>query len=164
MRGRRPSPVVVEGLDHVVLRVADIERSIRWYRRVLGCTLERSLPELGIHQMRAGRTLVDLVAVDSELGKAGGGPPGRTRRNMDHFAVRLESFDEKRIRAYLERRGVAPGEVARRYGAEGHGPSMYIADPDGNVVELKGPPDADQSERVASARYPGKRRRTARSG
>jgi hypothetical protein len=78
---------------------------------------------------------------------------------MDHFCVQLADFNEKRIVAHLRRRGVEAGEVARRYGALGHGPSMYLTDPDGNVVELKGPPDADQTEHLPDARYPGRRRR-----
>ena len=137
--------IKVRGLDHVVLRVADIAQSVDWYKRVLGCTEERRLRDLGLYQMRAGATLIDLVPVAGKLGKAGGAAPGKSRRNMDHFAVQVEDFDEKKIRAHLKRRGVEPGEVARRYGADGHGPSMYITDPDLNMVELKGPPDPDQT-------------------
>ena len=62
---------------------------------------------------------------------------------MDHFARQLSSFDEAALRAQLERHGIAPGDVATRYGALGNGPSMYIRDPDGNTVELKGPPDEE---------------------
>lgn len=157
------SAIDVLGLDHVVLRVADVEASITWYKRILGCAEERVIPDFGLYQMRAGSTLIDLVPVKGKLGKMGGGAPGAKKRNMDHFAVQLESFDETKIRSYLKRRGVEPGSVERRYGAAGHGPSMYLTDPDGNTVELKGPPDADQSENVPSAVYPGKRKRAAAS-
>ena len=148
------SPVEVLGLDHVVLRVADIEASLDWYRRVLGCTLERRIESFGLYQLRLGANLIDLVPVMSEAGRRGGGAPGKMRRNMEHFAVRLAAFDEQRLRRYLEKLGIEAGETARRYGADGHGPSLYLTDPDGNTVELKGPPEADQSERVEGADYP----------
>ena len=151
-------PVEVLGLDHVVLRVADIEASLDWYKRVLGCTVERRIESFGLYQLRAGANLIDLVPVASKAGKPGGGAPGKTRRNMEHFALRLAAFDETKLRRYLKRRGVEAGETARRYGTDGHGPSLYLTDPDGNTVELKGPPDADQSERVADAEYPARRR------
>ena len=78
----------IEGIDHVVLRVGDVERSLRFYCGVLGCTVERHSEALGLHQLRAGRSLIDLVAVDSPLGRAGGPPPG-PGRNVDHVALRL---------------------------------------------------------------------------
>jgi catechol 2,3-dioxygenase-like lactoylglutathione lyase family enzyme len=123
----------------VVLRVGDLERALRFYCDVLGCTQERRIDALGLVQLRAGAALVDLVAVDSPLGRVGGPAAGETARNMDHFAVQLERFDEAMLRAHLAAHGVAPGDVAQRYGALGMGPSMYVRDPDGNVVELKGP-------------------------
>lgn len=124
----------------------------------LGCTVERVLPVLGLTQLRAGSALIDLVDVESAEGAKGGAAAGRKRRNVDHFCVQLESFDEKKIGAFLQRKGVKPGIVGRRYGALGHGPSMYLTDPDGNMVELKGPPDPDQSERMPGAKYPSRRR------
>ena len=131
-----------KGLDHVVLRVIDLERSIAFYRDVLGCPVERRLDELGLVQLRAGNSLVDLVDSDSPIGRQGGGEPTQTARNMDHFAVALSEFDEAAIRAHLARFGVEADETKRLYGAEGFGPSIYLKDPDGNTVELKGPPDA----------------------
>lgn len=131
----------VLGLDHVVFRVRDIERSLAFYRDVLGCALERSLPDFGLYQLRAGRSLIDLVPVESELGRMGGAPPGEDARNVDHVALRIEPFDPEALRAHLAGHGIEMGEVARRYGAEGQGPSIYIEDPDGNTVELKGPPE-----------------------
>ena len=131
----------VLGLDHVVLRVRDIDRALAFYRDVLGCALERSLEDFGLYQLRAGRSLIDLVPVESELGRMGGAPPGSDGRNMDHFALAIVPFDPEALRAHLEAHGIAMGEVARRYGAEGQGPSIYIEDPDGNTVELKGPPE-----------------------
>ncbi len=132
----------IRGIDHVVLRVTDLERSLRFYRDVLGCAEERVIEKLGLYQLRAGRSLIDLVPVDSPLGRLGGAGPAETGRNVDHLALQLAAFDESALRAHLEAHGVDPGEVAERYGAEGMGPSMYIRDPDGNVVELKGPATA----------------------
>ena len=132
------SGIEIRGLDHVVLRVADVERSMRFYCGVLGCVEERRIEKLGLVQLRAGAHLIDLVGVDTPLGRAGGGPPDSQARNVDHFALQLDGFDEAAIRAQLEAGGVDPGDVAERYGALGMGPSMYVRDPDGNVVELKG--------------------------
>jgi len=134
------SAIQIRGLDHVVLRVLDLERSLRFYCGALGCTEERRVEKLGLIQLRAGAQLIDLVPVDSPLGRLGGDAPGETARNLDHFAVQLADFDEAAIRAHLEAHGVEPGDVADRYGALGMGPSMYVRDPDGNVVELKGAP------------------------
>jgi catechol 2,3-dioxygenase-like lactoylglutathione lyase family enzyme len=130
----------VVGLDHVVLRVRDLEAALRFWCGALGCSVERRSDALGLVQLRAGRSLVDLVPVDSPLGRAGGPPPGEGR-NVDHVALRIERFDAEALAAHLRGHGVEPGEVGARYGAEGTGPSMYVRDPDGNVVELKGPPD-----------------------
>ena len=150
------------GLDHVVLRVRDIPRARAWYAAVLGCRVERVLPGLGLTQLRAGASLIDLVDVNGPAGRAGGAAAGPKRRNMDHFCVRLIEFSEKKIVAHLKRNGIEPGKVVRRYGALGHGPSMYLTDPDGNTVELKGPPEPDQSEKIADAILPGSRRKKPR--
>jgi catechol 2,3-dioxygenase-like lactoylglutathione lyase family enzyme len=135
-------PIEIRGLDHVVLRIADLTRSLHFYVELLGCREERRSDALGLVQLRAGANLIDLVLVDSPLGKLGGPPPGAQARNLDHFALQLEHFDEARIREQLAAFGVEPGDVTPRYGALGMGPSMYVRDPDGNVVELKGPPGA----------------------
>jgi len=125
----------IKGLDHVVLRVRDADRMIAFYRDVLGCAVERELAGIGLVQLRAGASLIDLVAVGE-----GPNPPPAGAGNMDHFCVRLEPFDADLIRRHLESHGVTPGKVESRYGAEGQGPSLYIQDPEGNTVELKGPP------------------------
>jgi catechol 2,3-dioxygenase-like lactoylglutathione lyase family enzyme len=133
-------PFRATGIDHVVLRVADLERSIGFYRDVLGCAVERRLDELGLVQLRAGHSLIDLVDVDAPLGRSGGAAPGAQARNMDHVAIAIDDFDECAIRAHLERHAVDADETKRLYGAEGFGPSIYLRDPDDNRVELKGPP------------------------
>ncbi len=131
----------IRGLDHVVLRVTDMQRACRFYRDVLGCRVEKRQENIGLVQLRAGLSLIDLVDVEGRLGRAGGAAPGAEGHNMDHFCVRVEPWDEKAMLAHLESHGVRIGETGSRYGAEGEGPSIYILDPDGNTVELKGPPD-----------------------
>lgn len=133
-------PIEIRRIDHVVLRVRDAAISKRFYCDALGCTVERESEALGLHQLRAGESLIDLVPVEGPLGKLGGAAPEAGGRNMDHVALRLAHFDEAVLRAHLTAHGIEPGDVALRFGAEGNGPSMYVKDPDGNVVELKGPP------------------------
>ena len=126
--------VHIGGLDHVVLRVGSLERAIEFYQTVLGLQVERELQQPRLVQLRAGASLIDLVPTSisphQALDTAG--------RNMDHFAVRVVGFDAAALKAHLHRHGVDPGDVHERYGAEGYGPSIYITDPDGNTVELKG--------------------------
>jgi glyoxylase I family protein len=132
--------IKIREIDHLVLRVQDLDRMLDFYCGLLGCTVERRQDELGLVQLRAGRSLIDFVTVEGEIGKQGGRPPGAEGRNLDHFCVRVEPFDGEAIQAYLRANGVDGGEIASRYGAEGQGPSIYINDPEGNVVELKGAP------------------------
>mgnify|MGYP006281094297 CR=1 FL=1 len=152
MHSRLPERSVLPlvGLDHVVLRVKDLPAQTAWYESVLGCRVERVLPDFGLTQLRAGACLIDLVDVALPAG-AGGGDLDAGGRNLDHFCLRLAAFDGEAIQAHLTRHGVTFGPVERRYGAEGHGPSIYLDDPEGNRIELKGPPDPDQTERVAEA-------------
>jgi catechol 2,3-dioxygenase-like lactoylglutathione lyase family enzyme len=130
----------IREIDHLVLRVRDLQAMLDFYCGALGCTVERQQDEIGLVQLRAGRSLIDLIPVDGPLGRSGGAAPGTEGRNLDHLCLRLEPFDEAAIRAHLAAHGVSAGETASRYGAEGSGPSIYVADPDGNTVELKGPP------------------------
>lgn len=133
--------IQLKTIDHIVLRVTDIERSMAFWRDVLGCLLERELPEMGLYQMRAGDCLIDLVPVTSKLGQMGGAAPGVEGHNMDHVCLRVENWDEAAITAHLQSHGIQVPESGRRYGADGFGSSLYIQDPDGNTVELKGPPE-----------------------
>jgi catechol 2,3-dioxygenase-like lactoylglutathione lyase family enzyme len=132
----------IRDIDHLVLRVMDLAAMERFYCEALGCSVEKRQESIGLIQLRAGRSLLDLVPVDGPLGRAGGAAPGREGRNLDHFCFRVEPFDAAVIRAQLQRFGVEAGPVESRYGAEGEGPSIYVTDPEGNVVELKGPPSA----------------------
>lgn len=127
-------------LDHLVLRVVDLDRMLHFYVHVLGCSVERRQDEIGLVQLRAGASLIDLVPVHGKLGRQGGSAPGPEGRNLDHFCLRVEPFDAAAIGAHLAAHGALPGPLESRYGAEGEGPSVYLSDPEGNVVELKGPP------------------------
>lgn len=127
-------------IDHLVLRVVNLEAMLHFYCAALGCTVERRQDEIGLVQLRAGGSLIDLVPVNGKLGRAGGAPPGQQARNLDHFCLRVEPFHEAAIREHLAAHGYEAGSVEQRYGAEGEGPSIYVADPEGNVVELKGSP------------------------
>lgn len=130
----------IRGLDHIVLRVRSLDAMLAFYGDVLGCPVERRQDEIGLVQLRAGSALIDLVPVDGKLGRMGGAAPGLEGRNLDHLCLRVEPFDESAIRAHLAQHGVVAGSVESRYGAEGEGPSIYLDDPEGNTVELKGPP------------------------
>ena len=127
-------------LDHVVLRVKDLPASLNFYTNVVGATFEREVPEFGLYQVRIGAALIDLVPVDSKLGQMGGGDLAPNGKNLDHFAIRIEPFDLEALTDHLTKHNIEVGEAGIRYGAEGNGPSVYIQDPDGNTVELKGPP------------------------
>ncbi len=141
--GKNLAPIRVKGLDHVVLRVVDMDRAIRFYGEVLGCAVERRRDDIGLVHLRAGASQIDLVDIAGKIGAKGGGVPGEKERNVDHFCLSMEQFDAAAIRAHLEAHGIEMGEVVRRFGAEGNGPSTYIQDPEGNTVELKGPPESD---------------------
>jgi catechol 2,3-dioxygenase-like lactoylglutathione lyase family enzyme len=133
------APFAVKRIDHVVLRVRDLAQSLAFYVDVLGCRIEKRQETLGLIQLRAGGSLIDLVALDGPLGRRGGAPPAKEGRNVDHFALQIAPFDDAAIRRHLAQHDIPVSESGQRYGAEGTGPSIYIGDPDGNTVELKGP-------------------------
>ena len=132
----------IRQIDHIVLRVVDVQAMLRFYMDVLGCAPEKNQEEIGLYQVRAGSSLIDFVPVDGKLGRMGGAPPGREGRNLDHLCLRIDPFDAAEVTARLQERGVEVGPVASRYGAEGFGPSIYVKDPEGNTVELKGGPSS----------------------
>jgi catechol 2,3-dioxygenase-like lactoylglutathione lyase family enzyme len=141
MHARLRSPMLeIRQIDHLVLRVRDIEAMESFYCRVLGTTVERRRHDLGMLHLRAGTAQIDLIAIDGQLGRMGGAAPGKDGRNVDHFCLRVEPFDVEAIVAHLKANGVAVGEIRPRFGAGGTGVSIYLTDPEGNTVELKGPP------------------------
>jgi len=138
-------PFQLQQIDHVVLRVRDGAAMQAFYCDVLGCSVERRQDGIGLVQLRAGQSLIDLVPVDGKLGRMGGAAPGAEGRNMDHLCLRAEPFDREAIVAHLETHGVRVGDFGMRYGAEGEGPSQYLFDPEDNLVELKGPSASDDA-------------------
>ncbi|MCS0581626.1 VOC family protein [Massilia pinisoli] len=134
--------ISIREIDHIVLRVVDLARMQAFYGDVLGCREVRRQDEIGLVQLRAGSSMVDLIPIAGKLGAAGGAAPGKEGRNVDHFCFRVEPFDEAAIRTHLAAHGIETGPAASRFGAEGEGPSIYLQDPEGNTIELKGPPTA----------------------
>lgn len=118
----------VQGLDHVVLLVADVERSVAWYRDELG------LETVDLDDWRAGKAFFPSVRVnegtiiDLLQGE-------RSGKNVDHVCLVVEPTDLEAVRD-SGRFDVADGPV-QRGGARGVGTSLYVHDPDGNLVELK---------------------------
>lgn len=126
-------------IDHVVFRAIDVPTMQRFYCDVLGCSVEKQNDELGLIQLRAGSSLIDLLRVDGKLGLRDGAASGGQDHNVDHVCLRVENFDQEAILAHLRAHQVRIGEIGTRHGAEGDGPSIYIYDPQGNRLELKGP-------------------------
>jgi len=135
-------PISVHGFDHIVLRVTDKAKMLGFYVDVLGLSVDRDRPELGLTHIRAGAQMIDLVTLDGPLGRMGGAAPAKDGRNLDHFALQVRPFDEAAIRAHLASHDAEVVEEGQRYGADGTGFSLYVRDPEGNTVELKGPPAA----------------------
>lgn len=126
-------------IDHIVLRARDVLALVAFYHDVLGCPLVKVQEKFSLWQMRAGDGLIDIVDVDGEIGRKGGAAPGKEARNLDHVCLRIEPWDEDALMAHLRGHGIEPEKAERRYGADGYGLSIYIEDPEGNTVELKGP-------------------------
>ena len=133
------SPIAIRDIDHVVYRVVDLEKVAAFWRDVLGAAFEKHQEAIGLYQLRVGNSLVDLVPVDGRLGRMGGAAPGKEGRNVDHVCFRVAEWNETALLAHLAAHGIET-HVVQRYGADGEGPSVYIEDPEGNTIELKGPP------------------------
>ena len=134
MPGSEVRPFRVGELDHVVLRCTNQQRVLEFYTAILGLSEERRIEKIGLIQLRAGQSMLDLVPAD-RLEKDG--------RNVDHFCLGIEVEDFAGLLSYLRERGVEiVGEPATRYGARGMGLSVYVRDPEGNVVELKQMPSS----------------------
>ena len=130
----------IKHIDHLVIRVRNLQAMLDFYTNIIGCSMEKIQDDVGLYQLRAGNSLIDFIPVDGPLGKLGGAAPGPEGRNLDHFCLGIDPFDGDVILEYLRSKGIEPGKIESRYGAEGEGPSIYLTDPEGNVIELKGPP------------------------
>ena len=130
--------IKVKMIDHIVLRTEQPEVMIHFYSHVLGCPVERTLPaHIGLTQLRAGQSLIDIVDTDSEMGRAGGPPPSGTEKNIDHFCLQIEHVTEEDLTEWLNSQGVEVGDFEGRYGADAFGSAVYIRDPANNIVELR---------------------------
>lgn len=130
------NPAAVAGIDHVVIATSNLPVMLQFYQDVFGCRLERTVTEIGLFQLRAGAAMIDLIEIDGRVADRGG-----TLKNMDHLCLTLKAWDLAALEAHLNRYDVDIGNLECRYGAFGFGPSIYLNDPDGNTVELKGPPE-----------------------
>ena len=131
--------ITIQAIDHVVLRVVDLDNMARFYTEILGARFEKHQEAVGLYQLRVGTALIDLVPVQGPLGRQGGAAPGPEGRNVDHICFRVLPWNGDSILAELKHHGIE-AEIVSRYGAEGDGPSIYLSDPEGNALELKGPP------------------------
>jgi len=139
MHARFPSSMLaIRDIDHLVLRCRDMATMEAFYCRVLGAVVERRRPDLGLLHLRAGASQIDLVSIDGPLGLQGGAAPAKEGRNLDHFCLNVEPFDVDAIVAHLKANDVPVGEIRERFGASGTGLTIYLTDPEGNTVELKG--------------------------
>lgn len=128
----------ITGIDHIVLRAHDQQRLIDFYTGVLGLTVEKRQDAIGLVQLRAGTSLIDIVSVEGRLGRMGGAGPGSEGRNLDHLCLTVAGFELETVKAHLIAHGVEIGEAGLRYGAGGEGLSLYLKDPEGNGLELRG--------------------------
>lgn len=131
--------IKIECLDHVVLSVQSIEKMLPFYCDVLGFELTQQNEDGKFAQLCAGNAIVDML---KRRGTPSDDPESTARkneRNMDHFALRLEAFEEDSLRDHLAQFGIDAGKLWRNDGPDGHY-SFYIQDPEGNDIELKGWP------------------------
>lgn len=136
--GAKP-PFALEGIDHILLLVQGMAPAVKFYTNVLGCTVEERLPEYGMLQLQAGHALIDLVDVAAPEA-AWAVPPVAGGRNLDHLCLALGRHDEAALRRHLARHRVEIIEEGTHAGSRGESLSLYVRDPSGNVIELKGPP------------------------
>ncbi|WCP67817.1 VOC family protein [Vibrio tubiashii] len=130
-------PINIIAIDHIVLRTSQLDNMVHFYQDILGCVIKREKLDIGLTQLRAGNALIDIVTVDSELGRMGGIAPQQNGRNVDHFCLQISAFEEEELLDYLKQHNITTSGFAERYGAQGYGRSVYVEDPEGNVVELK---------------------------
>ena len=144
------APFAFRKLDHIVLRCRDAQKMLDFYVGVLGAEPDRIGRMSGcLSHLRIGASMIDLQAYDApswrKLHAGGAGIaedaalPARDPEagTLDHFAIVVEPYDPEPTRAYLAGKGYPVFSEGERYGADGNGYSMYLRDPEGNVIELK---------------------------
>jgi glyoxylase I family protein len=125
-------------IDHVVFRTTKLDAMLQFYCNILGCEVARDqLENNGLIQLRAGSALIDLVRVDSQLGQLGGKAPQQNGRNVDHVCLQIAAIEQTQLVDYLAKHQIKHSDFALRYGAAGFTESIYIEDPEQNVIELK---------------------------
>src|SRR5436853_4712076 len=117
------APFSILGIDHVVLRATDPAALEKFYVEALGCTVEKRQEAIKLTQLRAGRTLIDIVPVD-QAGPAAGEQAARGA-NLDHICLRIEPFDAAALSKHFAA-NYDCGEEKSRFGADGQGPSVYL--------------------------------------
>lgn len=130
----------IKRLDHLVIRTQNIKEMISFYCFVLGYKMQRdNLKESGLIELNAGESMIDLFDIsNSNLNNDKKLECDKDIKNLDHFCILLDEFDETEIKVHLKSFGVDFGDIEMNYGSSGYGPSLYIFDPDGNKIELKG--------------------------
>jgi glyoxylase I family protein len=121
-------PFKLLGLDHLLLHVRGMAEAERFYCGVLGCIVKRRMPEYGMAELSAGVTLVDVEGPAGAWALEG----AAAGRNLDHFALLTDGWDEAVMRGWLAANGIAIEEER----AEEEEFSFYVRDPSGNLVEL----------------------------
>ena len=134
------NPILPVGIDHVVFLVSDMERALAFYVDVLNCRRGFTYPALGMEQVWFGSALIVLWDITGP-GAANAVPEVQGGRNVDHVCLSCGPFDHDALKAHLAVHGVIIDREANHGGARGMGASFYLHDPDGNKIEIKGPPE-----------------------
>jgi len=130
----------IRRLDHLVIRTDNIKEMISFYCFILGYKVQRDhLNESGLIELNAGESMIDLFDISSKnLNVSKKTQCEKDIKNLDHFCILLDNFDEVEIKVHLKNFGVKCSDIEMSYGSTGYSPSIYIFDPDNNKIELKG--------------------------
>jgi glyoxylase I family protein len=129
--------IKITELDHIVLNVSDIDRSLRFYTEVLGLESERldafRAGKVGFPSVRINQgTVIDLFPAKDDGGGA------EVKRNLNHFCLVVGKENFTGIVDFLTDRQIAIREgPVSRWGARGQATSVYFHDPDGNQIEIR---------------------------
>ena len=124
-------PFKLLGLDHLLLHVRGMAEAERFYCGVLGCQVKHRLPQYAMAELSAGVTLVDTEDPNGSWALDG----ATHGRNVDHFAIRTDQWDEAAMREWLAANSI----VIEEERADENELSFYVRDPSGSLVELLRP-------------------------